>query len=92
MTMVPLPLEQLEPVTSPDSCCMSTGTAGTAGGVSQLSQLGQDVLSVTAGEPATHINLDQLLSIVQSFQLDTTHAGQPEASNKVQVISDTFLF
>ena len=38
--------------------------------------LGQDVLSVTAGEPSTHFNLDQLLNIVQSFQLDTTHAAQ----------------
>ena len=36
--------------------------------------------SVTAGEPLTHFNLDQLLEIVQSFQLDTTHAhgsGRP---------------
>ena len=37
--------------------------------------LGQDVLSVTYGEPDTHINLDLLLNIVQSFQLDTTHAA-----------------
>ena len=53
---------------SPDTD--STTTATTA--------LGQDVLSVTAGEPATHFNLDQLLNIVQSFQLDTTHAAQEE--------------
>jgi hypothetical protein len=26
------------------------------------------------GEPVTHFNLDQLLEIVQSFRLDTTHA------------------
>ena len=51
---------------SPDSA--STTTASTA--------LGQDVLSVTAGEPSSHFNLDQLLNIVQSFQLDTTHAAQ----------------
>lgn len=34
--------------------------------------LGPDVLSVSAGEPVTHFNLDQLLEIVQSFQLDTS--------------------
>ena len=34
-----------------------------------------DVLTVAAGEPVTHFNLDQLLEIVQSFQLDTTMAG-----------------
>ena len=51
---------------SPDSATASTATAS----------LGQDVLSVTAGEPSTHFNLDQLLNIVQSFQLDTTHAAQ----------------
>ena len=45
----------------------------------------QDVLSVTAGEPATHFNLDQLLSIVQSFQLDTTHAGTSEAGRDDKV-------
>ena len=56
------------PMDSPDTD--STTTASTA--------LGQDVLSVTAGEPATHFNLDQLLNIVQSFQLDTTHAAQEE--------------
>jgi hypothetical protein len=39
--------------------------------------LGPDVLSVSAGEPVTHFNLDQLLEIVQSFQLDTTQAGGP---------------
>lgn len=38
----------------------------------------QDLLTVTAGEPVTHFNLDQLLEIVQSFQLDTTLAGTDE--------------
>ena len=33
------------------------------------------MLTVAAGEPVTHFNLDQLLEIVQSFQLDTTMAG-----------------
>ena len=32
-----------------------------------------------AGEPVTHFNLDQLLEIVQSFQLDATLAGNEEA-------------
>ena len=40
---------------------------------SQTNSLGgQDVLSVSAGEPVTHFNLDQLLEIVQSFPLDTS--------------------
>ena len=39
-----------------------------------------DLLTVAAGEPVTHFNLDQLLEIVQSFQLDTTMAGHDEAS------------
>ena len=50
--------------------------------------LGHDVLSVTAGEPVTHFNLDQLLEIVQSFQLDTTHAhgtGQEKSQSHKKV-------
>ena len=42
-----------------------------------------DVLGVAAAagpEPVTHFNLDQLLEIVQSFQLDTTMAGHDEAT------------
>ena len=61
--LMTVPLDTLK---SPDSATASTATAS----------LGQDVLSVTAGEPSTHFNLDQLLNIVQSFQLDTTHAAQ----------------
>ena len=45
---------------------------------------GSDVLSVQAGEAATHYNLDQLLSIVQSFQLDTTHATTSGPPGKVR--------
>ena len=52
----------------------------------------QDVLSVTAGEPATHFNLDQLLSIVQSFQLDTTHAGTSEAGRDDKVCENRERF
>eukprot|EP00090_Calanus_glacialis_P019710 TRINITY_DN30229_c0_g1_i2.p1 TRINITY_DN30229_c0_g1~~TRINITY_DN30229_c0_g1_i2.p1 ORF type:complete len:997 (+),score=132.01 TRINITY_DN30229_c0_g1_i2:396-3386(+) len=57
--------------------------------------LGHDVLSVTAGEPVTHFNLDQLLEIVQSFQLDTTHAhgtGQEKSqSHKKDVDSMSMI-
>ena len=60
---------------SPDTD--STTTASTA--------LGQDVLSVTAREPATHFNLDQLLNIVQSFQLDTTHAAHEPGQEEKKV-------
>ncbi len=37
-----------------------------------------DVLTVPAGEPVTHFNLDQLLEIVQSFQLDTSMAAHDD--------------
>lgn len=37
-----------------------------------------------SGDPVTHFNLDQLLEIVQSFRLDTTHAqGQCTPYRKV---------
>ena len=49
-----------------------------------VSNVGEDVLSVQAGEAATHYNLDQLLSIVQSFQLDTTHATTSRPPGKVR--------
>ena len=79
--LVSLPLETMRPGT-PDTVNTSITGSTVTGGVSGV---GEDVLSVTAGEPATHINLDQILSIVQSFQLDTTHAGQEntDTNNKV---------
>ena len=84
--MVTLPVDTLPPG-SPDTLdSRSTGTTVTGAGAGEGSQIGgQDVLSVTAGEPTTHFNLDQLLNIVQSFQLDTTHAGQEntDTNNKV---------
>ena len=60
---------------------------------SQASTIGPDVLSVSAGEPVTHFNLDQLLEIVQSFQLDTSQAqdGDP-AQKKVLWVKWLFLF
>ena len=44
--------------------------------------IGPDVLSVSAGEPVTHFNLDQLLEIVQSFQLDTSQAQDGDPAQK----------
>ena len=49
---------------------------------SQASTIGPDVLSVSAGEPVTHFNLDQLLEIVQSFQLDTSQAQDGDPAQK----------
>ena len=94
--MVTLPMDTLPPG-SPDTLSSSTGTIVTgpgqvsAPGAGSLS--GNDVLSVTAGEPSTHFNLDQLLNIVQSFQLDTTHAhtGDNKGDNKVCVLQGNVL-
>ena len=52
---------------------------------SLLPQTGEEVLTVSAGEPVTHFNLDQLLEIVQSFQLDTTLAGNDDPSVQQQI-------
>ena len=49
------------------------GPGSVGSGVTQA-----DLLTVAAGEPVTHFNLDQLLEIVQSFQLDTTMASHDE--------------
>jgi hypothetical protein len=53
----------------------SSSVGGGGGGGSS------DILTVPAGEPVTHFNLDQLLEIVQSFQLDATLAGNEEAQH-----------
>ena len=53
-----------------------SGVSSQLAGANNIGNGGQaDVLTVAAGEPVTHFNLDQLLEIVQSFQLDTTMAG-----------------
>ena len=44
-----------------------------------------EVLTVATGEPVTHFNLDQLLEIVQSFQLDTTMAGHEEGKPQIDL-------
>ena len=80
--LVTLPVDTLGPG-SPDPLTSDTGT------VIPGSAHAQDVLSVTAGEPATHFNLDQLLSIVQSFQLDTTHAGTSDTRDKDKVCENS---
>ena len=80
--LVTLPVDTLGPG-SPDTLTSDTGT------VIPGSAHAQDVLSVTAGEPATHFNLDQLLSIVQSFQLDTTHAGTSDTRDKDKVCENS---
>ena len=54
---------------------VTSSATGSVGSVTQA-----DLLTVAAGEPVTHFNLDQLLEIVQSFQLDTTLAGHDEQS------------
>ena len=60
----------------PGSIPVATSSAtGSIGSVTQA-----DLLTVAAGEPVTHFNLDQLLEIVQSFQLDTTMAGHDETT------------
>ena len=51
----------------------NTSKAGAGSNVTQA-----DLLTVAAGEPVTHFNLDQLLEIVQSFQLDTTMASHDD--------------
>ena len=94
--MVTLPVDTLPPG-SPDTLDSrsTTGTVVTGAGAGEGSTMGgQDVLSVTAGEPATHFNLDQLLNIVQSFQLDTTHAhtGDPCTSRTNVKVCVTNIF
>ena len=44
-----------------------------------------DVVTVATSEPVTHFNLDQLLEIVQSFQLDTTMAGHEEGKPQLDL-------
>ncbi len=68
----PPPVPALPP--PPSTADGSSGGGGGGGGS------GSDLLTVPAGEPVTHFNLDQLLEIVQSFQLDATLAGNEDAS------------
>lgn len=79
-------------IQSPDSVHDSLPSGGGPRGGYGLggtcsSSLGKpDLLTVNAGEPVTHFNLDQLLEIVQSFQLDTTLAGNEDmASHNLQL-------
>ncbi|XP_059098803.1 uncharacterized protein LOC131892947 isoform X2 [Tigriopus californicus] len=79
-------------IQSPDSVHDNLPSSGAQRGGFGLdgtcsSSLGKpDLLTVNAGEPVTHFNLDQLLEIVQSFQLDTTLAGNEDmASHNLQL-------
>ena len=62
------------------SCLPPSNTSAVASGPGSVGSGSNqaDLLTVAAGEPVTHFNLDQLLEIVQSFQLDTTMAGHEE--------------
>ena len=62
------------------SCLPPSSTSAAASGPGSVGSGSNqaDLLTVAAGEPVTHFNLDQLLEIVQSFQLDTTMAGHEE--------------
>ena len=62
----------------------AASAAAAAAAASSAAQSG-DVLTVNAGEPVTHFNLDQLLEIVQSFQLDTTMAGHEEGEQAARL-------
>ena len=67
-------VQPLQPTSAmPPSAASAPSGPGSVGSANQA-----DLLTVAAGEPVTHFNLDQLLEIVQSFQLDTTMAGHEE--------------
>ncbi len=69
--IVSVPLER---DCSPDSSAAAAASAGPSSS-----------LTVSAGEPVTHFNLDQLLEIVQSFQLDTTLAAHEDGEAAKQL-------
>ena len=57
----------------------SSGASSPAPSCSTFSPGPPDVLNLSApGDQVTHFNLDQLLGIVQSFQLDTSQATQEQ--------------
>ena len=67
-------IQPMQPTVAADRASAASSSHGSGAMVTQA-----DLLTVAAGEPVTHFNLDQLLEIVQSFQLDTTmatHDGQ----------------
>ena len=66
----------LQGLPAPPPPASASGDASSVGGASDLLQT---AAPPHAGEPVTHFNLDQLLEIVQSFQLDATLAGNEEA-------------
>ena len=68
-----MPPLQPTAASNPSTTPAASGPGSVGSGSNQA-----DLLTVAAGEPVTHFNLDQLLEIVQSFQLDTTMAGHEE--------------
>ena len=75
-------------VTSPGSAHSFRPTSGSADVASLMSSGANSELltlrsqSEASGQPpVTHFNLDQLLELVQSFQLDTTLAGSEQAGS-----------
>nr|XP_040571200.1 uncharacterized protein LOC121120399 isoform X1 [Lepeophtheirus salmonis] len=79
--IVSVPLQDNSRLDSPGGGdpSVTSASAPTSGGSGGLPA--SDVLTVNAGEPVTHFNLDQLLEIVQSFQLDATMAGHEEGGS-----------
>ena len=67
------------PAPPPPASASASGDASSVGGASDLLHQTAAPGAAGAGEPVTHFNLDQLLEIVQSFQLDATLAGNEEA-------------
>ena len=65
----------LQGLAAPPPPASASGDVSSVGGASDL----LTVPPPPPGEPVTHFNLDQLLEIVQSFQLDATLAGNEEA-------------
>ena len=72
------------PPPPPPASASASGDASSVGGASDLLQTAPASAGPGGGgggEPVTHFNLDQLLEIVQSFQLDATLAGNEEAAH-----------
>ena len=77
----------------PGGGMVSVPLAGSRGSSPEPSShhIGNDVLGVTSGEPVTHFNLDQILGIVQSFQLDTETGHQRKGADISKVEGEHYL-
>ena len=81
----PPPGRELVPPMQPTLASTTTTSSSHGSGGAMVTQA--DLLTVAAGEPVTHFNLDQLLEIVQSFQLDTTMASHEETLRSARDLS-----